>query len=77
MQSKKGSVSSTVKEPSFLLAMECVISLIVIGVYLLIDKFSYKVVSGAVLGTLVIVLNYTFLAISVNRAIDRYLEERG
>ena len=77
MQSNKGSVSSTVKETSFLLVMECIISLVVIGIYLLIDKFSYKVISGAVLGTAVIVLNYAFLAISVNRAIDRYLRERG
>lgn len=39
--------------------------------------FSYRVFTGAILGCAVIVLNYLFLSLSVNRAVDNYLSERG
>lgn len=60
-----------------LLVGEIIVSLIVCGVYLIIDKFSYKVVTGVLLGTLVTVLNFLFLAISTNRAFDRAVLARG
>ena len=64
---------------------EVLISLTVIGVSLLLDAvfdvewldFSYRVITGAVLGSLVTVLNYLFLTVSVNRAVDKFLELRG
>ena len=40
-------------------------------------KFSYTVITGSLLGVAVIVLNYLFLTLSVNRAIDNYLALRG
>ncbi len=39
--------------------------------------FAYNVITGALLGCGVIVLNFFFLTLSVNRAVDKYLLERG
>ena len=56
---------------------ELVVSLIVAGVYLILKKFSYAVVTGCLLGSAVAVFNFIFLAVSVNRAIDKVMAERG
>ena len=64
-------------ETAIILIGEIIVSLIICGVYLIIDKFSYKVVTGAALGTAVTVLNFLFLAISTSRAFDRAVEARG
>ena len=53
-------------ETAFILIGEIIVSLIVCGVYLIIGKFSYKVITGVTLGTAVTVLNFLFLAISYN-----------
>ena len=50
---------------------EVIVSLIVCLVYFIIQKFTYKVVTGVLLGTLVTVLNFLFLAISTNRILDK------
>ncbi len=52
----------------------CVALLICLG-YLLIGKFEWQVATGAVLGGAVTVLNFLFLAVSVNRALDRIIGE--
>lgn len=52
---------------------ELIVSLIVTGVYLLLDRFSYAVISGCLLGSAVTVFNFVFLSVSVNRAIDKAL----
>ena len=70
------------RETLILLFGEIIVSLIVVGVYMLVDllteyTFSYTVVTGVLLGTSVTVLNFFFLSLSVNRAIDRFLLERG
>ena len=64
-------------ETAFILIGEIIVSLIVCGVYLIIGKFSYKVITGVTLGTAVTVLNFLFLAISTNRAFDKAIEARG
>lgn len=64
---------------------ELLVSLIVIGAFLLGDAlfksdfwdFSFGVVTGALLGALITVLNYVFLTVSVNRAVDSFLTLRG
>lgn len=53
---------------------EALVSLLVILGFILFDKFDYKVILGALLGSVVIVLNFLFLSISVNRAVDKCLE---
>lgn len=66
-----------VSEILFLIFGEIAVSLVMIGIYLLLGKFSYKVVTGAGLGSLVTVLNFVILSVSVNRAIDKVLSEKG
>ena len=60
----------------FLVVGELIVSLIVSGVYLLLDRFSYAVISGCLLGSAVTVFNFVFLSISVNRAVDKALAGR-
>ncbi len=64
-------------EALLILLGELVVSVIVCGIYLIINKFSYKVVTGAILGSVVTTLNFLFLAISTNNAFDRAVEARG
>ena len=64
---------------------EIIVSLIVIGVHLLLDllleaeffDFSYRVITGAALGSVVTVANYAVLTLTVNRAIKKFLTLRG
>ena len=62
---------------------ELLVSLLVIGGYLIVDLifetdyFSYRVITGAVLGSAVIVLNHLFLTVFLNRAVNRFMEKRG
>ena len=64
-------------EAALILAGEIVVSAIICLVYALINKFSYKVITGVALGSIVTTLNFLFLAISTNNAFDRVLEARG
>lgn len=41
------------------------------------EIFNYTVITGAVLGTVVVVVNFLILTLSANRAINAYLAERG
>lgn len=71
------------KRDILLLAIgEIAVALLVTAGYLVADafdilNFSYRVITGALLGVAVTVLNYLFLTVSVNRAIDGYLALRG
>ncbi len=56
---------------------EIIASIITVGVYLIIGKFDYKVITGVSLGTVVTVLNFLYLSISTTRAIDRFLMLKG
>ena len=66
-----------VSEILFLTLGELAVSVIIAAVYLLIGKFSYQVVTGALLGSAVTVFNFVFLSVSVNRAIDKVMAEKG
>lgn len=63
-----------IRELLFIIGGELITSLVIIAVYLAIGKFDYTVVTGALLGSLVIILNFVFLTVSVNRAFDSVLE---
>ncbi len=70
------------KEVAFLGAGELVVSLLTVGGYLLSDLifdtgFSWRVFTGVLLGSLVIILNFLFLSISVDRAVSEFIELRG
>lgn len=65
------------KELIAIIVGEALASLVVCGIYLLIDKFTYKVALGALLGSTVTFLNFIVLSLMTNRVINRFLEERG
>lgn len=67
----------TVVEALLILLGEAVVSGAVIAVFLIIQQFDLSVLFGAMLGSFVVILNYLILAISVNRAINKYIEKRG
>ena len=63
---------------------EAVVSVLTVAVFVLLDLifkdkdfFSYRVITGVLLGSTVTLLNFFILSYSVNRAIDRYLLARG
>ncbi len=63
-------------EISILALGELIASLLITLVFLIIRKFTWSVVFGSLLGSAVVVLNFLWLSISVNRAIDKALMER-
>lgn len=73
MQDKK----STYKDIFVLAVGELAVTAAVVAVYALLDAFTYKAVTGALLGALVAVFNFVFLTVSVNRAVDRFMALRG
>ena len=60
-----------------LAAGEAIVSALTVLVYILLDKFHYSVVTGVLLGSIVMLLNFIFMCISVNRAVDNIMAERG
>ena len=56
---------------------ELIVSLIVSCVYLILKRFSFAVIAGCLLGSAVAILNFVILSVSVNRAIDKAMAERG
>ena len=60
----------------FLIVGELIVSLIVSGVYVLLDRFTYAVIGGCLLGSAVTVFNFVYLSVSVNRAIDKAMVNR-
>jgi hypothetical protein len=65
------------REPFAILIGEIVTSSIICGIYLLIDKYTYKVLLGVLLGSAVTLLNFLVLSIMANTVINRFLEARG
>ena len=57
-------------------AGELLTSLIIIAVFLIIDKFTPSVVFGCILGSAVVLLNFLWLSVSLNRAVDKALANR-
>lgn len=56
---------------------ELVVSALVAVGFLTFGKFNYSVATGAALGSLVTVVNFLILSIGINRAINKFVEERG
>ncbi len=73
---------SNLFEILLILMGEFVVCLITAGVYLVIElaadnnAFTFKVITGLLLGTAVVILNYLFLTLSVNRAIKKVMALR-
>ena len=60
-----------------LLILEIIVSILICAVYLIIDKFNYKVITGVALGTAVTMFNFLYLSITTTKAIDNFLILRG
>ena len=73
MQDKK----STYRDIFVLAVGELAVAAAVVAVYALLGAFTYKAVTGALLGALVDVFNFVFLTVSVNRAVDKFMVLRG
>lgn len=65
------------KETGKLALGELAVSLLTVGVYLLIGKFTVGVIVGVLAGSLVVLFNFFLLAFSVNRVFDDMMEKRG
>lgn len=66
-----------VTELWLLAAGEAIVSALTVLVYILLGKFHYSVVTGVLLGSIVMLLNFIFMCISINRAVDNIMAERG
>lgn len=63
-------------EIAALLVGEAVVSAAVIAIYLIIDKFSFSVITGLAIGIAVTLINFIILSISATRAVNRIMERR-
>ncbi len=68
------SKSVPLKATLYLAIGEAAVSAIVVAVFLIIKKFTLAVLLGAILGSAVIIVNFLVLSVSVNKAIDKALE---
>lgn len=67
----KNSKLVSLKETLILAIGEILCAAIVCAVFILIKKYDHTVLLGAAIGSLAIVLNFMFMSIAVNRAIDQ------
>lgn len=72
----------SIRDILFMAIGEAAVALLVVLVFLLLDGlgyygFSYRIITGALLGVVVTLFNYSFLIISVDRAINKFLDKRG
>ena len=56
---------------------EVIVAVLVSLVFLIFGKLNYTVPLGALLGGAVTVINFLILSVSINRAINGYITERG
>ena len=75
--SKQVDKNAVLTETACIALGEGLVALLTVAVFALIGRFSYRCVTGALLGALVTVANFFWLASATNRALDRALAERG
>jgi hypothetical protein len=71
-----------ITEVAVLAACEVAVAILVVIGYIVADicfdvEFTYRVITGALLGCAVTVLNFLFLTLSVNKQINNFVELRG
>lgn len=66
-----------VTELIFTVIGEAAVSMLTVAVYLILEKYNYTVLCGVLLGGAVILLNFIFLCIAINRALDDVVTLRG
>ena len=65
-----------IKETALITLGELIVSLIVVAVFLIIRKYDYTVLTGVILGSAVIIINFLVMSILINRAIDEAFTHR-
>jgi len=65
-----------IKETALIALGELITSLLVVGVFLIIQKYDYTVLTGVILGSAVIIINFLVMSIFINRAIDEAFTHR-
>ena len=73
MQNKNTAIGDVL----FLAAGELLASVIIMAVYGILGSFDFRVITGALIGSALMVMNFAILTFSVNRAVDRILQARG
>ena len=68
---------SAYSDTLWLLIGEAIVALAVALCYLALGRFDYTVVTGGALGAFITSLNFFILSVGVNRAVNKYIEERG
>lgn len=74
---KRARLMSTLADSLLFLLCELVAGGVVVGIFALLGKYDSGVLLGAIIGAVATVLNYFIMSLSINRAIDRFLEARG
>lgn len=77
MENKQARLKDNLEPVKIMAIGELIVSVITVLVYLVIGKYDYTVLLGALLGAVVMVANMLFLTISVNNAVNKYLALRG
>ena len=67
----------TLVEALLIFGCEAAVSVLVAIGFLIFGAFELSVIWGSLLGSAVVVVNYLILAISINRAVDRFMDLRG
>ena len=65
-----------IKETALIALGELITSLLVIGVFLIIQKYDHTVLTGVILGSAVIILNFLAMSLLINRALDEAFSHR-
>ncbi len=64
-------------EMTLMLLGEIAVSAITVLVFFLLDRLNYRVFTGLALGCAAVLFNFLFLSLTVNRAVDAIMAERG
>lgn len=75
METKKKSNKYT--DTLILAAGESIVAVLIIAAYALLGRFEWTVVTGVLLGGAITVINFLMLTVSVDRAIEKYMDTRG
>ena len=73
MENKKSTTQNILR----LIAGELILSAAVVAVFAILGEYSYKVITGVLLGSTAAIANFVFLTVTINRAVDRFMALRG
>lgn len=69
--------NNSYKDVLYLLIGEIIVSVGIVVAYIALGLYQWNVLTGAILGAVVTVLNFLILSMQINKAIDKYMELIG